>query len=86
LLAKKMGITDGTRKAYEIQTISTWSALVTDEWYVFIQHFPMTFEDYHPDSFNSTVDPRVFVLSSYCQVGKKCSPFSYCRALDDDNK
>jgi len=37
-----MGITDGTRKAYEIQTISTWSALVTDEWYVFIQHFPMT--------------------------------------------
>lgn len=48
--------------------------------------FPDDIEDYHPDSFNSTVDPRVFVLSSYCQVGKKCSPFSYCGALDDDNK
>jgi len=24
--------------------------------------FPDDIEDYHPDSFNSTVDPRVFVL------------------------
>ncbi|XP_066919269.1 uncharacterized protein [Clytia hemisphaerica] len=52
----------------------------SDRRMVRINQVPNDIQDYDPDSFKPTVDPKVFELPSYCQQ-KACSYASTCRAV-----
>lgn len=46
-----------------------------------IDQVPNDTQNYDPDSFQATVDPKVFELPEYCKNKGGCSYASTCRAV-----